>query len=146
MRLYRLAVGGVCVDSADMVLLRRPDDAEVYPSVWELPSGGVEEGEDPVTALRREMLEEAGLKVAVGPCVGYFFYISKKGVPCVQLNHVCRLDDCERSALRHGEEHVESKWVPLIDIVKYHITENVRGTIGNACRHMERHAPGLLFL
>ena len=37
---------------------------------WTTPDGGVEPGESPIRALEREVLEEAGLEVAVGELLG----------------------------------------------------------------------------
>jgi putative (di)nucleoside polyphosphate hydrolase len=33
-----------------------------YPGSWQLPQGGIDEGEEPVDAARRELLEETGLE------------------------------------------------------------------------------------
>jgi len=57
----RVAVRALVVDDADRVALVRfdfPDGA-----VWAAPGGGVEAGEDDVTALRRELHEELGLEL-----------------------------------------------------------------------------------
>lgn len=66
----RQAVRGLLIDPADRILL-----AELaYPkwTGWVLPGGGIDDGEDTVTALRRELQEEVGLAQAyIGPIVWF---------------------------------------------------------------------------
>lgn len=67
----RLSSKGFLLDpDGRLLLLDSTDPGEPGSSWWELPGGGVEDGEDEVTALVREVLEETGLTVrpeAVGP-------------------------------------------------------------------------------
>lgn len=46
----------------EYLLLRRALDEELYPNIWQLASGGIEEGETAVAAALREAFEETGLQ------------------------------------------------------------------------------------
>ncbi|GLW62290.1 NUDIX hydrolase [Actinomadura rubrobrunea] len=62
-------VGGIVRDQEGRLLLvrrARPPSA----GRWSLPGGRVEPGETDVAAVVRELREETGLRVAVGPLVG----------------------------------------------------------------------------
>jgi ADP-ribose pyrophosphatase YjhB (NUDIX family) len=55
---YRISVKAAITDEKGRVMLVRDKDGS-----WELPGGGLEHGEDPRTALVREIAEETGLTV-----------------------------------------------------------------------------------
>jgi 8-oxo-dGTP pyrophosphatase MutT (NUDIX family) len=61
---YALLVRGDGPD--EEVLLTRMSSRTRIPGRWTLPGGGVDHGEDPREALRREVLEETGLHVDPG--------------------------------------------------------------------------------
>ena len=63
----RIAAYGVCVDAHGRVLLARAAPSLSMHGRWFLPGGGVDHGEHPTDALYREMEEEAGLTVVLGP-------------------------------------------------------------------------------
>jgi len=54
-------------DSGPEVLLTRMSSRTRIEGRWTLPGGGIDHGEDPRDALRREVHEEAGLEVEPGP-------------------------------------------------------------------------------
>lgn len=53
------AVGALVTDADDRVLFVHEDDT------WKLPGGGVEAGESREAAVKREVLEETGVEIAV---------------------------------------------------------------------------------
>jgi putative (di)nucleoside polyphosphate hydrolase len=60
---YRPNVGAVLFNPAGLVLVARRADlpnAEGAPGGWQLPQGGMDEGEDPAVAVFRELEEEIG--------------------------------------------------------------------------------------
>jgi 8-oxo-dGTP diphosphatase len=82
------AVGGVVVDGDGRLLLIRRARAPGA-GRWSLPGGRVEPGEDDATALRREMREETGLDVTVGPLVGRVDRAGPRGVVYAIADYRC---------------------------------------------------------
>jgi 8-oxo-dGTP diphosphatase len=64
----RCSVRAIILDGEDRVLLCRFAIAEPAGTVvWAAPGGGIERGETPLAALRRELQEEVGLAVDADP-------------------------------------------------------------------------------
>jgi 8-oxo-dGTP diphosphatase len=63
-------VGGAIVDSLErptMLLAARRTAPPAFAGLWEFPGGKVEDGESAEDGLRRELDEELGVAVALGP-------------------------------------------------------------------------------
>jgi 8-oxo-dGTP diphosphatase len=63
----RVAAYGVCIDEEGRLLLARASPSLTSRGHWFLPGGGIHHGESPIRALRREIAEESGLTVEIGP-------------------------------------------------------------------------------
>lgn len=59
-----IAVGVVAVDAEDRVVLVGQHRYSLDRDSWEIPEGGVPEGEDPLDGARRELREETGVQAA----------------------------------------------------------------------------------
>jgi 8-oxo-dGTP pyrophosphatase MutT (NUDIX family) len=69
---WRPAARVVCLDDAGRVLLMHWQDPSGGDKLWEPPGGGIEPGETPLAAARRELVEETGFDPAL---------VADRGVP-----------------------------------------------------------------
>jgi molecular chaperone GrpE len=85
--LFEMTVKAVIVrDEKDVLLLQRAKDSNVFPGKYDLPGGSVENGETLQEAMHREIAEETGLEVEVGPIL-YAFDFQKDGKEKNEIGH-----------------------------------------------------------
>ena len=70
---HKDCVAVVAVDADDNVLLVKQFRQPVEKELLEIPAGGIEEGEDPVDTVRREMREETGYLPRKVEALGGFY-------------------------------------------------------------------------
>lgn len=73
-RPYRPGVGILLFNSQGQVFTAKRIDTQE--NAWQFPQGGIDEGEDPATAAKREMVEEIGTDKAemIGESAGWISY------------------------------------------------------------------------
>ncbi len=99
-----VAVAGLVTDAQGRVLLVRSPRGD-----WEFPGGQVEEGETLTDALVREVREETGISVAVGPLAGVYSNVKSH---IVMLDFLCEYLGGEPTL---SPESLAVKWVEPAD-------------------------------
>jgi len=89
----------------------------VLPNLWEFPGGRVEEGEDDITALKREIKERLDVEVSVGPLISYVKHPYENYTVELFL-YECKIidDNIKCKAVQ------DFRWVPASDFDKYEFT------------------------
>ncbi|MFS2295549.1 MAG: NUDIX domain-containing protein [Actinomadura sp.] len=103
---HSVSVAGVVVDDQGRALLiQRRDNGH-----WEAPGGVLEQDEDIITGLRREVREETGLEVSPIALTGVY-----KNMPrgIVALVFRCK---AEAGALRETAESIAFRWVTADEV------------------------------
>ena len=129
-----VGVGGVIVDAGKVVLIRRK--YEPLKGHWSLPGGMVEIGESLDVALTREMLEETGLAVDVGPVIEVFDRITRDDEHRVRYHFVLIDYVCWRTGgvLRAGSDADAAIWVDPGKLDQYSLTDKATAVIGRGLR------------
>jgi 8-oxo-dGTP diphosphatase len=116
-----VGVGAVVLDG-DRVLLIKRGHAPLK-GQWSLPGGGVEIGETLEQAIAREVIEETGLIVEVGPMVEVLDRISRDADGRVEHHFVLVDFVCRPSGgiLRWASDADDAAWVALTDLARYEV-------------------------
>jgi len=118
---FRANVGALITDERWYVLACERSDV---PGAWQLPQGGIEAGEEPLDAVRREIAEETGISWSHLRLVAQYPDLlayelppdarsEKTGRGQVQYWFVFRCDDAGAVAVRAGREFANWQWMPF---------------------------------
>lgn len=124
-----VGVGGVIVQDGKAVIVRRGQ--EPRKGEWSLPGGLVELGESLVDATRREMKEETGLDVEVGPLVEIFDRVHRDADGRVRYHFVIVDYVCEpiSGTLTAGSDADEARWVAIEEIDRYGVNAHAAAVL-----------------
>jgi 8-oxo-dGTP diphosphatase len=109
-------VAGVVTDAAGRALLAQRPAHKHLGLKWEFPGGKVEAGENPESALVRELQEELGIKVEDLRPLPRFTH-DYGAVVIEMIPFLCRLS--AGSPAPHPHEHVALAWAPLASLDRY---------------------------
>ncbi|MHC0551925.1 NUDIX hydrolase [Salinicoccus sp. CNSTN-B1] len=129
-----LATGAFVRNSNDEILL-----VKTYNRSWQIPGGQVENGEDLVEAVIREVKEESGIDISVNTIVGmysntgtYTWDDGKTSVPTkLMVDFDCLAIGGE---IRTSEETSEVKWVDASYINNFIESLSLRKRYENFCK------------
>lgn len=102
-------MGAVVLDDAGRLLMVRRGREPARGS-WSIPGGRVEPGESDPVACAREVLEETGLHVHVGPLVGAVERDGVGGSVLAIRDYRCRLADPQEQLPTAGDDADDAGW------------------------------------
>ena len=94
---FPVSMKGVVIQGGKVVLLKNERDE------WELPGGKLELGERPEECVVREIEEELGLSVKIGPLLDTWVYHIRAGIDVFMVTYGCNPEPY--SEITHSPEH-----------------------------------------
>lgn len=128
-----IVLAAAVVKRGKILLIQRSRHEEVYPGLWELPSGKKEAGEKTLAALAREVREETNLIITMAVPFAVFDYKIKKQQPVVyttQINFIAQPRG--KIKVRLSPDHQDWAWVSQKEAGKYKISRETRAVIAKA--------------
>jgi 8-oxo-dGTP diphosphatase len=130
------AVGAIALRDGCLLLIRRghaPSRGR-----WSLPGGRVEPGETAQEAVAREVAEETGLTVEVGPLVGEVRRAGPPGVTYRIQDFLVTVLTTTGTPSAHppdlsrpiaGDDALQAAWVPIDDVSGYQLSAGLLATL-----------------
>ena len=126
-----VGVGAVVVNGAGRVLLVKRR-FEPLAGQWSLPGGAVDVGETLEACIMRELREETGLDVEVGPVIEVFDRIMRDAAGRVQYHYVLVDYVCRPSGgtLTAASDVSDVAWVETGELAEFGLTDKATAVIG----------------
>ena len=103
-----VAVAALIFNQGRVLAMRRASHRDAGAGLWETLSGRVEPGEEPVDAIRREIMEESGLEVELDERP-FDAYAAMRGSQNMMV--LVYLGQARGSDVRRSDEHDAHDWL-----------------------------------
>lgn len=113
-----VAVHALIESKGRFLILKRAEDDDYQPGVWDIPGGTILFGETAEMALQRELMEEIQTRVESEGVI--YVYTNNSQLPnrqTFQIVYKCKLID--GNLINLNEEHSKYKWVRYDEIGNY---------------------------
>jgi len=127
-----VGIAAVVLRDGQVLLVQR--GREPAKGLWGLPGGMLELGETLAEGVRREVLEECGIEIEVGPLVGVFEPMQRDGDGRLRYHYVV-LDYLARyvgGELRAADDADDAQWVALEKLERLPMLAETRDMIRKA--------------
>lgn len=106
--MHVVAVAALIYRDGKVLAMQRAAHKDAGAGLWETLSGRIEPGEEPLTAVQREIEEECGLEVSVEPRPVDSYASTRRGVPMIVLLYRAMYVGGE---VRRSDEHDDHAWL-----------------------------------
>jgi len=131
--IQKIVLGGVVIKDGKILILQRHENEEIYPGMWELPSGKRELLEPWDDSLMREIKEETGIDVEIIMPFSVFDYQIEKEKEIhdsTQINFLVK--PIKGAEVKLSNEHQNHAWISKEEIDKYNLTKATKIVIKKA--------------
>jgi len=131
--IQKIVLAGIVFNKQDKVLLlQRSADEDIYPEMWELPSGKRKFFESSHDSLIREIKEETGLDVKIIQPCSVFEYKIEKPTEIRDSTQINFIVTSESSEVNLSDEHQNFAWISEGEIEQCDMSDETKKTIRSA--------------
>lgn len=127
---YVVAVAAIIVREGRVLAMRRSAHKDAGAGLWETLSGRVDEGEEPLATVKREILEECALNVQVDPRPLTSYSAQRAGKPMIVI--VYRAEYLSGDVVR-SNEHDDHAWLTPDEFVERSSLNKLAMAVYDAC-------------
>lgn len=117
---FLVAMGAIIENknTGKILLLKRGIQKDFSPDIWEYPTGRLNQFEEPLNGLRREVFEETGLEVDIIKPINIFHFFRGEQIAEKELVGIMYWCQASVEAVVVSEEHSDYQWVTVEEALK----------------------------
>ncbi len=129
---FMVAIGAMIEDpsTGNVLLLKRTSDEDYFSGgIWEYITGRIDQFEDPIDGLRREIKEEAGIDVEVVKLLSIYHIFRGEKIADNELVGIVFWCKAKSTVVTLSKEHTDHKWVTAQEALEVFDNPGMKSTV-----------------